>query len=710
MSFYLLSWHGTLACYTGISMHPASFMDVLLRAAAPVLLHDGNQITPFGAFVDVQPVETASGQALIALKAGALYVSSRDKFHFSTTPHCDAWEHFLALPEDMLPVIHDLTTRTWHDTTQSLGTARCENHEICLQDHIWPISDLRAERCGETLTLWTEGSSERTILHITPSARLTPLMETLAERLATETIPPATTPWADLTTLREQMLVVSLAPENSAHLLYLSRLCGLFEQWDLASEFLACTMQQDNRPDLFWYAAILAAGSRNYDDAASWLEQALKAASPDQGVPPVAQRFLEPLKAGENAFPALLHTMRNRSLPSFDELFDILLAPMRLSPNCHHSNLQAYSMQFEGICAVQDIPHRLRMTATEHRLNGESYWSEISLGHARWLNKERAQADIHYAKARALAIQNRILPIHYNCGIFTWLAETDSKKLLTGTVPDQLGLSSWTWRFSRPAATPPDVCLVFGCDSQYFRYMPKLIFSLIRACRADRDFGRIELCIGIDQPTPEQLDFLSTVADWLDAHEPQLGLTFTHGRLTSQNPTTYTTIRYLMLPDVTAHYHCPVITADCDGYFPEEFISLWREMQQTTDYGFRLYAYDKSGRQHNGEPWSFGAGISYFGNPEILPEIARFLSNYLNTAYDPEYPTNWCVDQCALAQAFTEFVAPYWESLRIKFMDDGTCLMVMPHHVGGKPELLAHGGTVTEADVMQDLAAHTPET
>lgn len=706
MSFYLLSWHGTLAGYTGMSMHPASFVEVLSHAMTPVILHAPNQLEPFGTFIQVQPVETAT--SLVALKAGTHYISSRDTEHFGTQPHCAEWEHFLAIPLEILTVLHDLTTHTWYEDTRFLGTARCGDHEIHLQDRKWSIRGLHAERNGDTLTLWTDTAPERTDLQVCPSSKLTSLIKALAEQLETADIDPATTPWADLDDLRGQILLVTLNPENTGHILYLSRLCGLFEFWDLAKGFLACAQTQDERPDLFWFAAILALCSNDYPAAASLLEQAFETKFPHQDVLQKTQSLLTALKAGENIFPLLPRHMHHRNLPAFDGLFDALLVPMPLSHNCDHPIKQAYSVQFEEICAVQDIPHRIRMVNTELRMNGESYWEEINRGHIGWLTRQRAKADIHYKKARTLAIQSQLLPVHYNSGVFTWLAEADSAALITHPVPDQMGLSSWTWRFSPHADKRPELCLVFGSDSRYFVFLPKLIFSLIKACRTNPNYGRIELCIGVNQPTPKQLSFLTTVAEWLEKHAPGLGLTFTHGQLTSQNPTTYTTIRYLMLPEITARYHCPVITADCDGYFPEEFINLWHEMRETTDYGFRLYAYDKSGRQLNGEPWGFGAGISYFGDPEKLPEIGNFLSNYLNTAYNPENPTNWCVDQCALAEAFQLFVAPHWDALRIKFMDDGPSLMVMPHHVGGKKELLAHEGAVSQEDVLQDLLAHTP--
>lgn len=709
MSFYLLSWHGTLAGYTGMHMHPASFAEVYSRAVAPVILYTSGLLEPCGAFVQAQPVESVSGHHLIALKADTHYVCCRPTGEFAPSPLCAAWEHFLAVPTELLPALRDLTARNWFEGTRFLGKAICVEHEIVLGERKWPVHGLHAERRGDSLTLWNEASAERTVLRLCPSSSLASLMEMLTERLETSSIHPALTPWATLEALRGHMLLVSLTPENTGHILHLARICGLFEQWDLAAGFLACAQTQDERPDLLWFAAILALRTTEYGAAAALTEQALTTRFPDRPILAETQDLLDALKAGKDMlflFPAKLHAL---GLPAFEDLFDQLLLPMPLSPQSGRAEKQAYSTRFEEACTQQDVPHRLRLLAAEVRANGQSYWEEINMGHASWLNDLRAEADAHYATARTLALQGNISPIHYNCGVFTWLSEAASKALVGRTMPDHLGLSSWTWHFSPEAETQPELCLVFGCDSRYFEFIPKLILSLIRACRADSAAGRLELCIGVDQPTMEQLNFLTKVAEWLEEHEPRLGLNFAHGTLTSRTPATYTAIRYLMLPAITARYSCPVMTADCDGYFPQDFISLWREMQQTADYGFRLYAYDQSGKQIHGEPWGFGAGLSYFGEAEKLPDIASFLSNYLNTAYNPQNPTNWCVDQCALAQAFREFVAPRWHDLRIKFIDDGTPLMIMPHHVGGKRALLEHGGTVTQADVLRELSDYAPE-
>ncbi|MFT8478850.1 hypothetical protein [Gluconobacter oxydans] len=348
---------------------------------------------------------------------------------------------------------------------------------------------------------------------------------------------------------------------------------------------------------------------------------------------------------------------------------------------------------------------RQALLELDRRFNGDSYWNTLCSGHQFWLAGNVNAADSQYAAAKALSIRTGLMPIHYNCGVLSWLSGNACEGM-EQPVPDRLGMGEWHWEASvAPAAQCPALCLVFGCDAGYFRFLPKLLLSLLRVCasRPDPAF-RIRLCLGIDTSTPEQLAFMRELINAVSQRDFGLDVTLAHGRLTWRDAATYTAIRYLMLPEVVRRYSCPVITADCDGYFPDDFLTLFDDLRNTADYGFRLYAYNHEGRQTFGEPWGFGAGISWFGEADRLPEIAAFLHDYLQVAYDPANPTNWCIDQCALVQSFRRFVVPRWSDLRIRFMDEGTPLMVMPHHVGGKDELLRQDGTVSMQDVRAFLS------
>lgn len=164
-------------------MHPASFTDVLFRAVSPVVLHDDGAVEPCDAFTKVVPVDSIPNRPLIALKANAHYLSSRGLDKLDAAPICAAWEHFLAIPTTLLPLLKDLTTRDWHENGRWVGRAVCHEHHVHLGDHKWPAEALQAERKGDTLTLWSEDSDQRVTLTQCPSRTLSALLETLTERL-----------------------------------------------------------------------------------------------------------------------------------------------------------------------------------------------------------------------------------------------------------------------------------------------------------------------------------------------------------------------------------------------------------------------------------------------------------------------------------------------------------------------------------------------
>ena len=90
--------------------------------------------------------------------------------------------------------------------------------------------------------------------------------------------------------------------------------------------------------------------------------------------------------------------------------------------------------------------------------------------------------------------------------------------------------------------------------------------------------------------------------------------------------------------------------------------------------------------------------LAYFGEAELVPAIAAFMSDYLNTVCSPSNPYHTDMDRCVLAQTFRRFVASRWAQLSIRFLNDGPPLLVMPQH--------EHTGLVTPDDVLNDLKAY----
>ncbi|WP_046900906.1 MULTISPECIES: type IV pilus biogenesis/stability protein PilW [Gluconobacter] len=701
MTSYLLSWHGTLLASRDACLCTASFADVLLKVVTPVLVEDGYEVTPArsGLVLCAQPDTT---RPLCVLRMGTEFLSSRNSMDLDWTGHHMDWESFLPIRASLIPVLHALLSRRWSMGNGSLHLPRIHDFSLVIGEQAWPLETLVATREDDIVLLETEGEETVWILEACPSKVLSQLLNALSESLM-GTDSTSETEW-----LNRQILKVSVAPHEIIHILYLALMCAEQGRLDFAQEFLKCARLYDERPDLIYFQAILSERMGDHAAATTHLSQALAQQFPD---PSILKQFgyLETRMAeGENMLLLLPELMQQVSGSCFDPLFDSLMLPQKMATTNNQDVVQAYSLMFEQSCFSKGRDRGLALLRHEQTCNGIRYWSEICLGHDAWLSGDRSAADRHYGKAKTQAIKTGIMPIHYNCGVFSWLPEAEVFGLENKVVEDRLGTSGWTWKssvLSGQEDVQPELCLVFGCDTGYFQFIPKLVLSLLKVCMARSKGGRIRLCLGIDSPTNEQLDWLEEMVSALSVHDYGLDFTFAHGPLTYRDGATYTAIRYLIFPEIAERWSCPVITADCDGYFPSDFLTLWEEMKATADYGFRLYAYDKAGHQFFGEPWGFGAGISYFGKAEKVPDIARFLHNYLQIAYNPDNPTNWCIDQCALVQAYKQFVAPDWETLRIRFMDDGTPLMVMPHHVGGKQELLEHEGTVSAEDVQAFLSA-----
>ncbi|MFT9298021.1 MAG: hypothetical protein ABF542_07910 [Gluconobacter sp.] len=701
MASYLLSWHGTLVSSREACLCTASFADVLLKVVTPVLVEGGYDMMPSWAGLSLCPLPGAV-RPLCVLTMGTEFLSSRNAMDLDWAGYHLEWESFLPIKASLLPVLHALLSRRWSIGNGPLQLPCIQEFSLFIGDQKWPLETLLATIEGDTILLQTAGDETVWILGACPSALLSKLLRGMSESL----VGAVSTP--EIEELRRQILRVSAAPHEIIHLLYLARMCVEQERLTFGQEFLKYARLYDDRPDLGYFQAVLAERMGDHAAATKHLSDALAQKFSDSTMLKQFDYLQARMAAGENMLLLLPELMQQVSGSGFDPLFDSLMLSQKLAATNNQDVVQAYSLMFEQFCFSKSRDRGRALLRHDQTGNGVRYWSEICLGHDAWLSGDRAAADRHYGEAKTQAIENGIMPIHYNCGVFSWLPEAEVAGLENKVVEDRLGTSGWTWRSSvlpGQEDVQPELCLVFGCDTGYFQFIPKLVLSLLKVCMARPKGGRIRLCLGIDSPTKEQLDWLEEMASALSGHDYGLDFTFAHGPLTYRDGATYTTIRYLIFPEIAERWSCPVITADCDGYFPSDFLTLWEEMKATADYGFRLYAYDKAGHQFFGEPWGFGAGISYFGNAEKVPDIARFLHNYLQIAYNPDNPTNWCIDQCALVQAYRQFVAPDWETLRIRFMDDGTPLMVMPHHVGGKQELLEHEGTVSAEDVRAFLSA-----
>ncbi|KDE21319.1 hypothetical protein AZ09_00495 [Acetobacter aceti 1023] len=698
MPFYLLSWHGALVGYTGLRLHPVSFAQAFMRGTTPATLDEqSTALSPGEAFTTAEPIENFANRPLVSVRAGKGYLSSREQTLFDVAPLCATWEHFLLLPPELLSILRDLTEQEWYCKARFVGRATCAEHHVHLGGHKWPAEQLQAERKGDTITLWTDATPEKITFTACPSRVLSGLVEDLLHLLQTKTLRPTTTPWATLEDLREQLLRLSVTPRDTNTCIHLARLCALFGQWELADGFLTIARQHDTRSELQWMAAILALRTKNNDTAAKLMEQALTSRYPDRDLGPLLAPLVARQQNGENALLLVPAALSSIGLPAFETPFDMLLMPMRLAAKNGPDIRRVYSRLFEQAFQKLDTENRLRLLTAEARLNGLSWWEELGLGHTSWLAGLQAEADTHYAIARKLAVQDNMTPALYDQGVFSWLSMHECGRLASRAIPDVTGVANWQWHFSMPEEQP-GTCLSFACTGKHFDVVPGLVLSLIHACREDRSAGKIQLCLGIAHPTVDQLTFLSTVSEWLEKHSTTLRLSFGHGETRSDATMLEPALRYLILPDIAAQFRTPVLIGDCAGYFPANFISLLRDMKAHATYGFDLTQFDDNGQQQYGTPWSMNTDLAYFGEAELVPAIAAFMSDYLNTVCAPSNPYPTDMDRCTLAQMFRRFVASRWAQLSIRFLNDGPSMLVIPHH--------NQAGLVTPEDVLNDLKAH----
>lgn len=705
MTSCLLSFHGSIVARRGFSLSLASLPDVIAGVVDPVPL-TGN-----GGLMELLPIDPSGGRLLYAVRAGNVFLTAAPDRGCGTASQIQGWEQFLALPVARLPELQRLVSRPWHVAAEPFSVLRPAIQDFQLRVGDWAVAletlNVQAQEDGSVLLAGKNASPLR--LEPCPSPEVVALLEDVRNVVRRGD----QAPWARIrdsfASLQSEAFKVALYPEDLSRLRYLALICVDCGELALAERALELARRADDGADMLYFLALLAMRCGHHVRAADLLHAVLLKRFPEGNIPQRMQDLDARLRQGENALFLVPDLLRHLRLTPFDALFERVLTPMPLAERDGWDIRQTYGHRFEETSLRLGEKPRQALLELDRRFNGDSYWNALCSGHQFWLAGNADAADSQYAVAKALAIRTGLMPIHYNCGVLSWLGGA-AREGMEQPVPDRLGMGEWHWEASVapgdvPGAQPPALCLVFGCDAGYFRFLPKLLLSLLRVCatRLDPAF-RIRLCLGIDTPTPEQLAFMRELVDALAQRDFGLDITLAYGQLTWRDAATYTAIRYLMLPEVVRRYACPVITADCDGYFPDDFLALFDDLRNTADYGFRLYAYNHGGRQTFGEPWGFGAGISWFGEAARLPEIAAFLHDYLQVAYDPANPTNWCIDQCALVQSFRRFVAPRWSDLGIRFMDEGTPLMVMPHHVGGKDELLRRDGTVSMQDVRAFLS------
>jgi len=372
--------------------------------------------------------------------------------------------------------------------------------------------------------------------------------------------------------------------------------------------------------------------------------------------------------------------------------------------------IRAAEKQHYAFCVERGFNH-LRPTAAsaelleqERRLNGDTMWYWICVGHVHWIAGRRDDADDAYRCARDLAIEQSIIPYHFDCGAMVWLKLSEVEVLLQPDhqIRDRLPTSTWVYRFPdrERDERQPDIALVLGCDRQYFEFYPKFLLSLIEAHLASGRRERVALHCHVAAPEPGQVDFLDDIFGCSD----DIVISYSVGSAAFDEASYYTCLRFLVLPAVLARYGCGAMALDIDSIVSSAFFDQLDAIRDA-DLGLRMYNFTPDGStQVAGEPWSIGAHPTYVSNTELGCRFAGFLRAYVSAAYDPRLATNWTIDQCAIAQAYDLLVS---KACRCKLMNNAYHPPVchLPHEFGSKADLLEAGGRVTINNFRTRLAA-----
>lgn len=332
-------------------------------------------------------------------------------------------------------------------------------------------------------------------------------------------------------------------------------------------------------------------------------------------------------------------------------------------------------------------------------LNGKTLWFHTNQGHRHWLKGDRAQADAHYAAARAIAIRDGLVPYHFNCGTLVWLPAAQARALIPPPAPKRSGTTVGV-DLPRRAV---DMAVVVGCDAGYFKFLPNLVFSTVNALVASGESLSVVLYCALVDLEDEQKAYLYALSAELERLSLGVYLDFTVDEAKYRDSAWYTCLRYLALPQVLTRYDCPVFSMDIDCELQPSFFTSFSRVKSHA-FGFRMYTFDQQGRQDAGEPWSIGAHPTYIGNSDIGRRFAGFLGAYIRAAYDPTLPTNWTIDQCAIAQGYDLLVKPTPGLSVVNFAHEPATYR-LPEEFGGKAAFLEARGVTMETliDALRSL-------
>lgn len=192
------------------------------------------------------------------------------------------------------------------------------------------------------------------------------------------------------------------------------------------------------------------------------------------------------------------------------------------------------------------------------------------------------------------------------------------------------------------------------------------------------------------------------MAEHIHKHIPNFYLTFGCGISSYQDGAYFASVRHLFSPGLFALYPTQTFIVDIEGFAHEDFYAKFRSLKEQYDFGLHIYAFNQHGNQISGEPWCLDAGILYLGDLEKTRSILQLLKQYVNYTYDPKNPLNWCINQCALVQAFYYYIQPFWDKLMVMDIDHNPPFL-LSHIIGEKDEFYRHGGIIDIDNFKENL-------
>lgn len=385
--------------------------------------------------------------------------------------------------------------------------------------------------------------------------------------------------------------------------------------------------------------------------------------------------------------------------------FTLFLFPYPMQ-NAGQPIKQRYSYYLNDCCNRLQEHYKDMLTAIlneEYKINGESTWYHMSMGKLQWLLHDQERADFHFKRCKELSNKTLIYFDNDDCGVYSWLTQkTLQENLKENQQRDHFHLSEWKWFYADLNNQSADLLIIIGCDQNYFKFFPKFLFTLIQAHQRNHYQDKTVVAIAIDNSTAEQIQFLQNIVSFIHKHIPNLLITYGYGSSPYKNGAYFASIRFLFADMLYQRYPTQTFILDIDVQVPEDFFTVKLPHLTNYDFGLRLFAFDQDGNQLAGAPWCIGAGIMYLNNIKIATELLSFISTYLQYAYDPTNHTNWCIDQCALAQAFEQFIRPHWNKLKIRGVDQDQ-IFILANDFKTKNDFYHHDPFITNHNLEESI-------